>query len=605
MNMHSNSPISARKSPWREGLVPKLCGSDVELGNFIIGPGCPEGTGSIASRLLLKEIDGVGTTSWSYSGGNYGNYCNSYSTHDYQSNVSWGKKGYSYSPAANKCYNSQDWGRKYLATNGGCVYIDLDHLEICNPEVTSAFDYVAAKHAMLLVARQAMDRANANLGPGKRIQILVNNSDGQGNSYGSHINFLLSRRARDNIFQNKPHFLAYLASYQASSIVFTGQGKVGAENGAAPVAFQLSQRADFDRMVTGLQTTYDRPLVNSRDEPLCGSQTYGKSVQDADQALARLHVIFYDSNLCHVANLLKCGMMQLVLAMIEAGHVNPLLILDDPLDAVHRISHDPTLTKRVRMASGKYFTAVELQMLFLEEAQKCNDRGMFDGVVPRAGEIMAIQADTLGKLHAGEFSSLIGRLDWILKFFILERAMQQRPSLNWNSPEIKHLDHLYSSLDPAEGLYWIYEAAGVVQRVVSPGEIERLLHEPPEDTRAFTRAMLLRQIEPEQISSIDWDRISLKLPGSSGWPVYRTLEMPEPLGLTKADTGNLFGAGLELDELLDALSANSAAGCVSQDTSNQSGADAGGPGLLLLPAPHDDSAEDDAAAKFQITKDES
>jgi Pup amidohydrolase len=593
------------KSRWSEVLVPKLCGSDVELGNFMLGTSCPEGTGHIASRLLLSQIDGIGNTSWSKSGGNYGNYYNSYTTQDYQSYVSRGQKVYYYSSAAHNGCNSQDWGRKFLATNGGCVYIDLDHLEICSPEVTSAFDYVAAFHSMLLVARQAMERANINLGPGKKIQILVNNSDGQGNSYGSHINFLLSRRARDNIFQNKPHYLAYLASYQVSSIIFTGQGKVGAENGAPPVAFQLSQRADFDRMVTGIQTTYDRPLVNSRDEPLCGSQTYGKSSQNAGDGLARLHVIFYDSNLCHVANLLKCGMMQLVLTMIEAGQVNPDLILDDPLEAVLRFSHDPTLTARARMASGKYLTAVELQMLFLEEAQKCNDSGIFDSVVPRAGEIMAIQADTLGKLHAGELSALAGRLDWVLKLLILERAMKQRPSLDWNSPEIKHLDHLYSSLDPAEGLYWIYENADVVQRVVSPGEIERLLHEPPEDTRAFTRAMLLRQIDPEQISSIDWDRISLKLPGRSGWPVYRTLEMPEPLGLTKAGAGDLFGAGLELEELLDALSANNAAGCISHDTLIKAGAEADDPEPLSLPAERHVSADDNATAKIQITEDES
>ena len=81
---------------------------------------------------------------------------------------------------------------------------------------------------MLLVARTAMDRANAEARQG-RIQVLVNNSDGLGNSYGSHLNFLLSRGAYENIFHRKPHQLAWLASYQVSSIVLTGQGKVGAE----------------------------------------------------------------------------------------------------------------------------------------------------------------------------------------------------------------------------------------------------------------------------------------------------------------------------------------------------------------------------------------
>ena len=118
-----------------------------------------------------------------------------------------------------------------------------------------------------------MDRANAKARHG-RIQVLVNNSDGLGNSYGSHLNFLLSRDAWENIFHRKPHQLAYLASYQASSIVVAGQGKVGAENDAPAAAYQISQRADFFETLTGGQTTFDRPLVNSRDEALCATRGY-------------------------------------------------------------------------------------------------------------------------------------------------------------------------------------------------------------------------------------------------------------------------------------------------------------------------------------------
>ena len=49
--------------------------------------------------------------------------------------------------------------------------------------------------------------------------------------------------------------------------VFTGAGKIGAENGAAPVDYQISQRADFFEEEVGLETTLKRPIVNTRDEP--------------------------------------------------------------------------------------------------------------------------------------------------------------------------------------------------------------------------------------------------------------------------------------------------------------------------------------------------
>ena len=125
---------------------------------------------------------------------------------------------------------------------------------VCIPEVLSAYDHVAAWHAMLRVARDALDAANARQPPDARIQVLVNNSDGSSNSYGSHLNFLLTRQAWDDMFRRKLHQLLYLAAYQASSIVFTGQGKVGAENGAPRVRYQLSQRADFLERLVGTQT---------------------------------------------------------------------------------------------------------------------------------------------------------------------------------------------------------------------------------------------------------------------------------------------------------------------------------------------------------------
>jgi len=144
--------------------VPKLCGADVELGNFVLGLERLNGTGYEASRALLREIEAP-----------------------YAERGVYGMGGYAYNP--------QDWGRKFLASNGGCAYIDLDHLEICQPEVLSAYDHVAAWHAMLRIARGALDAANAKLPAGQTIHVLVNNSDGRGNAYGSHLNFLVTRRS--------------------------------------------------------------------------------------------------------------------------------------------------------------------------------------------------------------------------------------------------------------------------------------------------------------------------------------------------------------------------------------------------------------------------
>lgn len=534
-------PNHSRKTKFRilrsKNRVPKVIGADVELGNFIEGLHSNCGSGQQASRLLLREIPGIAQSSWSAA-------ISTYMSCDLADAGTSHRKD---------DYLSQDWGRKFLPGNGGCVYIDLNHLELCTPEVTSAFDYVAAWHAMLLVARRALEQANSRAPAGRRIQVLVNNSDGLGNSYGSHLNFLVSRRTWDNIFHRKLHYQALLASYQATSVVFAGQGKVGAENGTPAVDYQLSQRADFFETMTGQQTIFRRPLVNSRDEPLCGLPSRGNISPATDLPLARLHCIFYDSNLCHVACLLKCGIMQIVLAMLEAGCVPSRLILEDPLEAVRRVSRDPSLRAQVRTTGRKRLTAVEWQLLFLEEARRFVEAGGCDGMVPRADEILDLATDTLEKLRVGNLPALAGRLDWVLKLSILQRAMTQHPALTWDSPEMKHLDHAYSSLDPKEGLYWLYEKVGAVEQIAAPGQIERLIREPPEDTRAFTRAMLLRLAGARGTSRMDWDYISVKLPGRWGWPHLRTVEMPDPTGHTRDLVGQAFEHQQTITDLLDAL----------------------------------------------------
>jgi hypothetical protein len=527
--------------------VPKLCGADVELGNFVLGLARPGGTGREASRALIREIEAP----YAHRGG-YG--------------VRLVGTAGGHRVACGATFDPQDWGRKFLGSLGGCAYVDLDHLEICLPEVRSAWDHVAAWHAMLRIARGALERANTKLPAGQRIHVLVNNSDGRGNAYGSHLNFLVTRRAWDNVFERKLHHLLYLAAFQTSSIVYTGQGKVGAENGAPAVAFQLSQRADFFETLTGAQTTCQRPIVNSRDEALCGQRagSYRQDERGAASHLARLHCIFFDNTLCHGSSLLKVGTMQLMLALLEAEQVDPSLLLDDPVAAVVQWSHDPALAARARMASGKALTAVELQMCFLEEAQRFAATGGFDDVVPRAGDILGLWEDTLAKLRAGDMAGLAPRLDWVLKLRLLQRALRRRPGLGWRAPETKHLDHLYGSLDPAEGLYWACERSGAVERLVSESEIEHFVHEPPEDTRAWTRAMLLRLAGRDGVEDVDWDLIRFRRRGRGPWPVTRTLHLDDPLGFTRAEVEPVIAAASSLDEVLDALQATS----VTEDTAS-------------------------------------
>ena len=479
-------------------MLPKILGADVELSNFIVGLKYgAAGTGPEAAKALLREIHGV----------------------------------------SDRCVTNrlEDWGRRYLPSNGACSYIDLGHLEICLPETRSAHDFLASWQAMLRIARGALQAANAKLPEDQRLHVLVDNSDGQGHSYGSHLNILLSRETWDRLFHRKLQYLLYLASFHASSIVYAGQGKVGSENGAPPVRYQISQRADFIETISGSQTTFRRPLVNTRDEPLCRTG-------------ARLHTICYDSNLCHVATVLKAGVLQIVLAMLEADWVSYDLLLEDPIHALSGWSHDPTLESRAPVLAGSWLTAVEHQLLFLEEARRFVDQGNRELLIPRATEIVELWESTLLQLEAKDFASLASRLDWVAKLSIIESTLAEHPDLDWDSPGIKHLDQLYASLDPDEGLYWCAERQGLMEILATEPDIERFMYEPPEDTRAWTRAMLLRA-GADAIEKVDWHFVRFGNADGS----CSTVELDDPAGSTRLETEELFHRGLGLDGLLDAF----------------------------------------------------
>jgi proteasome accessory factor A len=162
--------------------------------------------------------------------------------------------------------------------------------------------------------------------------------------------------------------------------------------------------------------------------------------------------------------------------------------------------------------------------------------------VSEAPQILALWEDTLLKLRAGELDQLAPRLDWVLKRNILERTLNQHPHLRWSSPELKHLDHLYGSLE--DGLYWIYES-DFVQRLVSDRDIEHFIHYPPSDTRAWLRSYILRHAG-DDVDQVDWDSVRLKLreEGFGQYPSYnyKTIKMEDPL-ITREDCEGWFTRG--------------------------------------------------------------
>jgi proteasome accessory factor PafA2 len=243
-----------------------------------------------------------------------------------------------------------------VLTNGARFYVDHAHPEISTPEVRTAREALIWDRAADEIVRSAMIAARDMLPDGAEIIIHKNNSDGKGNSYGCHENYLVARELPFGRLarQITPHFV--------TRQVFTGAGKVGCElagRASDDIAYQLSQRADFFEEEIGLETTLKRPIVNTRDEPHADAQKY-----------RRLHVIVGDANMSEVATYLKVGTTAIVLSMIEDDELGDDWVLAHPVPAIRQISHDPTLTQTVQLADGRRATGLEIQWGLFERARK-------------------------------------------------------------------------------------------------------------------------------------------------------------------------------------------------------------------------------------------
>src|SRR6195952_4933597 len=239
-----------------------------------------------------------------------------------------------------------------ILTNGARLYVDHAHPEYSAPEVTDPLDAViwdkAGERVMEAAARHV-----ASVPGAAKLQLYKNNVDGKGASYGTHENYLMSRQTPFSAV------IAGLTPFLVSRQVVTGSGRVGIGPAGDEPGFQLTQRADYIEVEVGLETTLKRGIINPRDEPHADADKY-----------RRLHVIIGDANLAEVATYLKVGTTALVLDLIEAQALAPGLALEEPVQALQAISHDPSLTHRIRLRDGRQMTAIEMQLLYLEQAEK-------------------------------------------------------------------------------------------------------------------------------------------------------------------------------------------------------------------------------------------
>jgi proteasome accessory factor PafA2 len=423
-----------------------------------------------------------------------------------------------------------------ILTNGARYYVDHAHPEYATPECLTARDVVACDKAGERIVEASCQRANEALHGLHEIHLYKNNSDHKGNSYGCHENYLVDAQTYQRLFREPG--LRELVPFLVSRQILCGAGKVGQENCVALRAgYQISQRADFCESVFSVKTMSGRPLLNTRDEPHADRKRF-----------RRLHIILGDANMSEVSTYLKVGTTQLVLRMIEDQAITKAVPLEAPVQAVREISLDPTCKARVKLRDGRKLSAIEIQSAYLEMAHAYSATHPLH---PVEQDVLARWERTLRLLREDPME-LRRELDWVIKKWLLEQQISRR-GLDWTSPRLRQLDIQYHGVERGRSLFYLLQESGQVERLLDTAAIEYFVDCPPEDTRAYTRAMCLRTYGPS-VWAVNWERLWFRLHGrQEGGSADGKVLLLNPLRGTKAEHEALFAQANTVDQFLDAL----------------------------------------------------
>lgn len=418
-----------------------------------------------------------------------------------------------------------------VTTNGARYYVDHGHPEYSSPEVSNAWDamiydaagdYVLNKSATDI--RELWDQQISvldKIDPCPPLKFYKNNVDGKGQSYGSHENYQYSRKT------DFARLTQALIPFFVTRQVIIGAGRMGIGQESEREGFQISQRADYFEQEVSLETTLNRGIVNTRDEPHALAAKF-----------RRLHVIVGDANMSQYSNFLKMGMTKLVLDCIESDVDFSDLRLANPVDEIKQVSHDPTCTHELLLADGRRLTAIEILRIYRERAAALPELDEVDT------KVLALWGEILDDLERDPLSTA-DRLDWTAKWSLIKRYLDR--GVDIADPKLKLIDIQYADIDPAKSLYHALVRKGQMRTLVDEATIERAVTEPPTDSRAYFRGRVSEKFGEDIVAS-SWQSVIFSVNNQP-----HRLPMDKVDGFTKEEIGELVERAEDITALLKGL----------------------------------------------------
>ncbi|MFJ8793801.1 Pup--protein ligase [Streptomyces sp. NPDC102462] len=386
------------------------------------------------------------------------------------------------------------WGRSsnVFLRNGARLYLDVgSHPEYATPECDNVIELVTHDKAGERILEGLLVDAERRLheeGIAGDVYLFKNNTDSAGNSYGCHENYLVARHGEFSRLAD------ILIPFLVTRQLLCGAGKVlQTPRGAV---YCVSQRAEHIWEGVSSATTRSRPIINTRDEPHADAERY-----------RRLHVIVGDSNMSETTMLLKVGATDLVLRMIEAGTVMRDLTLENPIRAIREVSHDITGRRKVRLASGREASALEVQREYYEKAVDfCERRGIRTGTVE---QVLELWGRTLDAIESEDLDRIATEIDWVMKYKLIERY-RAKHNMTMSHPRVAQIDLAYHDIHRRRGLYYLLEKKGQAARICNDLKIFEGKSVPPQTTRARLRGDFIRRAQEQRRDfTVDWVHLKL------------------------------------------------------------------------------------------------
>lgn len=399
-------------------------------------------------------------------------------------------------------YAYKDSYNRIHLQNGAQIYDDVRHLEYNTPEARGPYAAAAADFAgMIIMAGFGAYTEDIVKSIYRRTGTDFANTDGltRAMSSGFHENFSLERHSAVRLIQS-PLLPNYLATRSWSF-----SGMVG-RNG-----YQLSQKAQGVGK-TAVSTAQGANATKHGYKPMSNIMVAPTDDQDVNphNGFSRLEIRYADAGISRWSRFTSLAFTSAVLRLHEHQDKQPLnldLFLTHPMEAAQTISRDVLQREVFETHSGKQVQALDIQEMLAVQVLQLSEKVSLPKHELVAAEGILTVIDDLRRCDPrnGDFTPVIDAIDWAAKYHYIRNHHKQE-DLTSKNPKAVALDLQWDRIYPTGiGMKW-WEKIGGRQRVIDQQSIDDLVFNAPRDTRAHTRAKLIKD---NRVVTVKWSEVLL------------------------------------------------------------------------------------------------